>query len=72
MKIIFIKKFEDMFNLSFTNVVNIENLGIYSNDDFIDHYINIETNYIYSFDTIGEIWLEINLYQHEILQKINN
>ena len=71
MESIFIEKFEELFNVSFNNIVNIEDMGADSDDDGIYHYIDIALKNVYSFDTNEDMWLEKNLYQNDILQRLN-
>ena len=63
--------FQNIFGLSFNNVINIEDMGGDTGDDGIYHYINIITKDVYSFDTDDEIWLEKNLYRSDILNRLN-
>lgn len=70
MKKIFIQQFEKIFGLSFSSVINIENLGTDTNDDGISHYVDIVNKDVYSFDVDEEIWLEKNLYKCDILARL--
>jgi hypothetical protein len=69
---IFIKQFEEKFQLSFNNVVNIEDIdgGVEINDDGIYHYIDISLSNVYSFDIFDKVWLEKNYYKNDILQRL--
>lgn len=71
MNTIFIIQFEEIFKLQFNNVINIEDMSAYTNDDGIYHYVNIGLKDVYSFDTFDNIWLEKNLYKNEILERLN-
>ena len=50
METIFIKQFEEIFKLKFNDVVNIEDIGAYTYDDGIYHYIHIALHH-FSFQT---------------------
>lgn len=77
---IFIEQFEKKFDISFTNIKNIEDLGVDTDDDGIYHFIYSrdcgpdisvdEVNTIYSFDTNENIWLEKNIHKNEIVQRV--
>lgn len=71
MEIIFIKQFEEIFKLPFNDVVNIQEMGVDTDDDGIYHYIYIDVKEVYSFDTDNNVWLEKNLYKNDILQRLN-
>ena len=73
MEPIFIKQFEKMFNQKFDSVIRMEDIGIAVDvdDDGIFHYINLESKDVYSFDTFDNIWLEKNLYQDDVLHRLN-
>ncbi len=71
METIFIEQFEEIFKLSFNDVVNIEDMGADTDDDGIYHYIHIVFKDVYSFDTNNDVWLEKNLYKNDILQRLN-
>ena len=71
METIFIKQFEELFKLPFNNVVNIEDVGADTDDDGIYHFIDIALKNVYSFNTDDNVWLEINMYKNDILQRLN-
>jgi hypothetical protein len=70
----YIIEFENIFGLSFKNIVNILDMDncILTCDDGIEHFIDVIKKDVYSFDTEDEIWLEKNLYQSDILYRIND
>ena len=70
LELIFIKKFEELFGISFNDIINIEDIGADIDDDGIYHYIHVASKTVYSFDTDEEIWLEKNINKNEILQRL--
>ena len=64
-----IKQFEAIFNLPFTSVTDITYLEYECYDDGIYHFINQETNDVYSFDTDENEWLEMNTHKDEVLNR---
>jgi hypothetical protein len=71
MEPIFIKHFEEIFKLSFNDVVNIQDMDIDTDDDGIYHYVDIALKNVYSFYTDDDVWLEKNLYKNDILKRLN-
>jgi hypothetical protein len=71
MEAIFITQFEEIFKLQFKSVVNIEDMGVDTDDDGIYHYVDMLLKDVYSFDTNDDVWLEKNLYKDEILLRLN-
>jgi len=63
----FIEQFEQLFKISFKNVVDIESIPCDTYDDGIYHYIDLVNKDVYSFDTNDDVWLEKNMYKTEIL-----
>jgi hypothetical protein len=68
METVYILQFQLLFQISFNDVVNIEQLGADSNDDGIYHFISRD---VYSFDTFDNIWVQKNEYQTDVLQRIS-
>jgi len=66
----YITQFKNLFGLSFNDVLNIEYMGIDTDDDGIYHYINVIKKDVYSFDTFDNIWLNKNSYKYDILNRL--
>lgn len=65
-------QFEYMFKVSFNSVTYIQDMGVETADDGIYHYVDIALQDVYSFDTFDNVWLDKNMYQMEILHRIQN
>ena len=67
----YIIQFENLFGLPFTNVTDIIEMNSESYDDGNYHYVDVINKDVYSFDTYDNIWLEKNLYQSDVLHRLN-
>ncbi len=69
----YITEFEKKFNISFTDITNINDLGvIWSYDDGLYHYINTINEEVYTFDSDEECWLEKNANRTDVLNMLND
>lgn len=65
-----IERFEELFGLPFRDVVKMEDLGTYSFDDGMYHYVHQATKDVYSFDTDDYTWLEKNEERVDVLRAL--